>query len=293
VIATAHVERDMNIDSHQHFWRYSPRTHGWIDDSMRALKRDFLPRDLKPLLDLSGFDGSIAVQAALDVKETEWLLELTDEHDWIRGVVGWVDLCSDTTAAELERLSQHDKLVGIRHIVQSEPDPEFMLRDDFQRGIALLAKHDLVYDILVYHHQLPAAIELAARFPEQSFVLDHLGKPPIRSAKSGQRADWAAHVRELAQHTNVSCKLSGLVTEADWSQWKKPDFDFYLEVCENAFGPRRLMIGSDWPVCTLAGDYTRVIEIVAERIAILSHETRDAIMGGNAERIYALARAGA
>src|SRR3954471_22569436 len=148
----------MNIDAHQHFWRYSPRTHGWIDKSMRVLKRDFLPRDLEPLMRASGFDGSIAVQAALDIKETEWLLELADEFHWIRGVVGWVDLCSETAEIELERLSQHPKLVGIRHIVHSEPDPDFMLRDDFQRGIALLAKHELVYDILVYHHQLPVAI---------------------------------------------------------------------------------------------------------------------------------------
>ena len=276
----------MRIDAHQHFWHYSPRTHGWIDDSMRPLKRDFLPRDLEPLLRASSFDGSIAVQASLDVRETEWLLALADEHDWLRGVVGWVDLCADGAEAELARLSQREKLVGIRHIVQSEPDPDFMLRPDFQRGIALLAKFGLVYDILVYAHQLPAAIELAARFPEQAFVLDHLGKPAVKSGKPDQRASWAADLHALAAHPNVSCKLSGLVTEADWAQWTASDFDFYLDTAESCFGPRRLMIGSDWPVCLLAGNHGRVIEIVSARLENMPVESRDAVLGGNAARIY-------
>jgi L-fuconolactonase len=276
----------MRIDAHQHFWRYSPRTHGWIDDSMSALRRDFLPRDLEPLLRASGFDGSIAVQAALDVKETEWLLDLADEFTWVRGVVGWVDLCAERVEAELARLAQRRKLVGIRHIVQSEPDPSFMLRPDFQRGIALLAKFDLVYDILIYPHQFPAAIELAARYPEQPFVLDHLGKPQLKSATRAERATWAAHLRTLAAHANVSCKLSGLVTEADWERWTPADFEFHLDAAETCFGPQRLMIGSDWPVCLLAGDHARVIEAVAARMENLSRETRDAVFGGNAARIY-------
>jgi L-fuconolactonase len=275
----------MKIDAHQHFWRYAPRTHAWIDESMSVLKRDFLPRDLKPLLDASGFDGSIAVQAATDVKETEWLLDLADEHDWIHGVVGWVDLCAESASSELERLSRREKLVGIRHVVQSEPDPEFMLREHFQRGVALLAPIDLVYDILIYPHQFAAAIELATRFPEQRFVLDHLGKPPI---KSGRRADWSASFRALGARPNVSCKLSGLVTEADWSSWKLADLDFYIETAFSVFGPRRLMIGSDWPVCLLAADHRRVVDIVAAHLERYESQTRAAVMGGNAERIYAL-----
>jgi L-fuconolactonase len=273
------------IDAHQHFWRYSPRTHPWIDDSMRALKRDFLPRDLKPVLDANGFEGCIAVQAALETRETEWLLDLADEHDWIRGVVGWVDLCAPDVECELERLSKRAKLCGVRHIVQSEPDPSFLLREDFQRGIGCLARFDLAYDILVYPHQLPAAVELAARFPEQQFVLDHLGKPEIRR---GKRGTWLGHVRALGARTNVSCKLSGLVTEADVSSWKAADFAFYLDTAFEIFGPRRLMIGSDWPVCLLAGEYARVIDVVAAHVAGLTRETRAGVMGGNAARIYAL-----
>jgi L-fuconolactonase len=277
----------MKIDAHQHFWRYSPRTHAWIDGSMGVLKRDFLPRDLKPLLDASGFDGSIAVQAATDVKETEWLLDLADEHDWIRGVVGWVDLCAESARSELERLSRRKKLVGIRHVVQSEPDPEFMLREDFRRGIALLGPLGLVYDILIYSHQFPAAIELAARFPEQSFVLDHLGKPPIKNRKG---ADWAASFRALGALPNVSCKLSGLVTEADWSSWTPDDLEFYLETALSVFGSKRLMIGSDWPVCLLAAEHARVVEVATAHLEHSSADVRAAVMGGTAERIYGLPR---
>jgi len=275
----------MNIDAHQHFWRYSPSSHAWIDDSMSVLKRDFLPSDLKPLLDASGFDGSIAVQAATDVKETEWLLDLADENEWIRGVVGWVDLCAESARAELERVSQRTKLVGIRHVVQSEPDPDFMLRADFQRGIALLAPFGLVYDILIYPHQFPAAIELARRFPAQRFLLDHLGKPEI---KRRERASWAESFRSLAACDNVACKISGLVTEADWTGWRAPDFDFYIDTALEAFGPERLMIGSDWPVCLLAAQHARVIEIAAARLERLAPDERDAVMGDNAVEIYSL-----
>jgi L-fuconolactonase len=275
----------MNIDAHQHFWRYSPSSHAWIDESMSLLKRDFLPSDLKPLLDASEFDGSIAVQAVCDVAEIEWLLDLADENDWIRGVVGWVDLCSDTVARELDRLAKRAKLVGIRHVVQSEPDPEFMVRADFQRGIALLAPLDLVYDILIYPHQFPAAIELARSFPEQRFVLDHLGKPEI---KRRERTSWAESFRSLAACDNVTCKLSGLVTEADWTSWRPSDFDFYIDTALEAFGPERLMIGSDWPVCLLAAQHARVVEIVSARLARLAAHERDEVLGGTARRIYSI-----
>lgn len=252
---------------------------------MRALKRDFLPRDLKPLLDANGFEGCIAVQAALDVRETEWLLDLADENDWVRGVVGWVDLCAQDVEGELERLSARKKLRGIRHVVQGEPDPRFMLREDFQRGVAALARFDLVYDLLIHRHQFGASTELAARFPAQRFVLDHLGKPAIRGR---ERAGWAADMRALAAHTNVACKLSGMVTEADVSRWQASDFEFYLETAFDAFGPRRLLIGSDWPVCLLGGQYARVVDIVLAYLAGFSRETRAAVTGDNAARIYAL-----
>lgn len=276
------------IDAHQHCWKYSPHTHGWIDESMRALKRDFLPRDLKPLLDANGFEGCVAVQAATDVKETEWLLDLADAHDWIRGVVGWVDLCASDVGAELARLTQRKKLRGIRHIVQSEPDDRFMLRADFERGIEALSRSRLTYDILVYPHQLPATVELTARHPNQPFVLDHLGKPPIKGGTSGKRAEWTKRLRELARNANVMCKLSGLVTEADWTSWKESDLGSYLDVAFDAFGPRRLMIGSDWPVCLLAGDYSRVVGVVTSWLEGQTSETREAILGGNAARFYCL-----
>jgi L-fuconolactonase len=281
----AYLDHEVNIDAHQHFWRYSPHTHGWIDDSMSALERDFLPRDLEPRLYASGFDGSIAVQAVCDTAETEWLLDLADEHDWIRGVVGWVDLCAENVHAELERLSRRRKLAGIRHDVQNERDPAFMLRPDFQRGIALLAPLGLVYDFLIRPHQFAAAIELAARFPEQRFVLDHLGKPEIQKH---QRDTWAASLRALAAHDNVSCKLSGLVTEADWRHWTLSEFDFFVETALGAFGPERLMVGSDWPVCLLAAEYARAVEVATSRLLRIAPDLREGLMGANATRAYSL-----
>lgn len=275
----------MKIDAHQHFWRYGVDTHAWIDDSMRALKRDFLPEDLAPLLRDSGFDGCIAVQAQQSVEETEWLLRLADERAFILGVVGWVDLAAPDVADQLRRLASHKKLRGIRHIVQDEPDDRFMLGPEFMRGIATLAEFDLVYDILIYPRQMPAAVKLAQAFPQQRFVLDHLGKPEIRN---GELDQWARGIAAISRNRNVSCKLSGLVTEADWSSWSPADFTPYLDVAMDWFGPERSMIGSDWPVCTLAGAYGDVIDIVQRYIERLAPEQRDAILGGTAARVYGL-----
>ena len=275
----------MRIDAHQHFWRYSPRTHAWIDDAMAALRRDFLPADLEPLLRDAGFGGSVAVQAQQDVAETEWLLALAAEYPFIRGVVGWVDLCARDVREQLRRLSSNSKLKGVRHVVQDEPDDRFMLRPDFMRGIGALAEFGLAYDILIYPRQLPAAAELAAAFPEQRFVLDHIAKPEIRE----RRIDaWARGITALARHPNVWCKLSGMVTEADWGAWSPADIAPYIDVVLEAFGPDRLMIGSDWPVCTLAGAYGDVLQIVTERIARLSSREQAAILGENAAQFYRL-----
>ncbi|MDP9236660.1 MAG: amidohydrolase family protein [Chloroflexota bacterium] len=271
------------IDAHQHFWRYAPDSHAWIDESMGALKRDLLPEDLAPLLRDAGFDGCIAVQAQQSVTETEWLLQLAGEHDFIRGVVGWVDLCAPDVSDPLRRLSANRKLRGIRHIVQDEPDDRFMLRPDFMRGIAALAEFDLAYDILIYPRQMPAAVELAQAFPQQRFVLDHLGKPEIRA---GEFDRWARGIAALSRKRNVSAKLSGLVTEADWHAWSPDDFIPYLDVAMDWFGPERLMIGSDWPVCTLAGAYADVVAVVQRYIARLAPEQQDEIMGGTAARVY-------
>lgn len=273
------------IDAHQHFWRYSPQTHAWIDDSMAAIKHDFLPPDLKPLLDAAGFDACIAVQAEQSTAETEWLLGLADEHPFIRGVVGWVDLCALDVAEQLRRVAAHPRLCGIRHIVQDEP-VGFMLRPDFQRGIAALGEFGLTYDILIYERQLPEALELARRFPEQRFVIDHIAKPAIRQSSIDS---WRDGIKAIAAEPNVYCKLSGMVTEADWRNWRPADFAPYMEVVLGAFGPQRMMIGSDWPVCLLAGEYRGVMSIVTDAIGPLRVQDRDAIMGGTAAEFYGLA----
>ncbi|HEY8171787.1 MAG TPA: amidohydrolase family protein [Dehalococcoidia bacterium] len=275
----------MRIDAHQHFWHYSPLTHAWIDDSMTKLRRDFLPSDLDPLLHDAGFDGCVAVQAQQDIAETEWLLALADEYPFVRGVVGWVDLRSENVREQLWRLVEHPKLKGIRHIVQSEPDDRFMLRPDFTRGIAALAECDLAYDILIYARQLPAAAELAGAFPEQRFVVDHIAKPEIRERHIDA---WARGIAALSRHKNVSCKLSGMVTEADWLGWSPEDFAPYIKVVLEWFGPQRLMIGSDWPVCTLAGAYGDVLLLTMQHLAHLSPDDQAAILGENAATFYRL-----
>jgi L-fuconolactonase len=272
----------VRIDAHQHFWKYQPSTHGWIDDSMAVLKRDFLPADLEPLLAAGGYQACIAVQAQLSVDETRWLLDLGERHPFIAGVVGWVDLCAPDVADTLRALAGRPRLRGIRHVVQAEPD-DFMLRPDFQRGIAALGPLGLTYDILVYHRQLPAALALVERFPEQPFVVDHLAKPDI---KGGLRDPWAAQMKALARHPNVFCKVSGMVTEADWAAWTPADLHPYLDVVFEAFGPERLMIGSDWPVCLLGGEYARVMGTVEDYLARLPAAAIDAVRGGTARRFY-------
>ncbi|MGH9194517.1 MAG: amidohydrolase family protein, partial [Acidimicrobiia bacterium] len=241
----------LRIDAHQHFWQYTPTEYGWIDDTMAALRRDFLPEHLKVELDRAGFAGCVAVQARQTVEETVWLLELADQYPFIVGVVGWVDLQSQAVRAQLERFARHAKLVGIRHIVQSEPD-DFLLRPEFCRGIALLEEFDLAYDILIHPRHLPQAVEFAKRFSHHRLVLDHLAKPEIRQREI---RTWRQDLRRLATRENVFCKLSGLVTEAEWNRWTIAELRPYLDVAFDCFGPKRLMIGSDWPVCTLAADY--------------------------------------
>lgn len=272
-------------DAHQHFWQYNPAEHVWMTDSMASIRRDFLPGDLEPLLGSLGFAGCVAVQARQNLKETRWLLELADRHPFIRGVVGWVDLCSPELPSQLEQFAGNAKLVGVRHIVQDEPDDEFMLRDDFRAGIARLADFGLTYDVLIYPRQLSAAIRLLREFPDQPFVLDHIAKPDIAGRTL---APWQAGLRELARSPNLFCKLSGMVTEARWNQWLPADFHPYLEVVFEAFGPDRLMIGSDWPVCTLSGTYASAMSIVIDYIARFPARVQDAILGANCARFYGL-----
>jgi L-fuconolactonase len=275
----------MRVDAHQHFWKYNPAEYEWIDDSMVAIRRDFLPEDLEPQLERSEFQGSIAVQARQTLEETRWLLELADRSSKILGVVGWVDLRSPDVRSQLSEFTRNPKLVGIRHIVQSEPDDRFLLSSGFLQGIAVLEEFDLAYDILIYTKHLPVAAEFVERFQRQRFVLDHLAKPAI---KSREIETWAAGIRRLAAFPNVFCKLSGLVTEADWQRWKLEDIRPYLDIAFEAFGASRLMIGSDWPVCLVAGSYGRTMDVVKKYLQGHPAETRDAVLGGNAHRFWRL-----
>jgi L-fuconolactonase len=273
------------VDTHQHFWRYDPAEYSWIDDSMTALRRDCLPDEAEREMAGAGFDACVAVQARQTLEETRWLLALADAHPSIAGVVGWIDLQADDARRQLELFADHPKLVGIRHIVQSEPDDRFMLRPQFCRGLALLEEFGLAYDILVYSRHLPVAAELVERFASQRFVLDHLGKPDIR--RGGLHA-WERDLRALADCPNVSAKLSGLVTEADWNAWTPDDIRPCLDVAFDCFGAGRLMIGSDWPVCTVAGGYARVMEVVSDYLADRPAHEREAVLGGNAQRFWNL-----
>jgi len=275
----------MVIDSHQHFWKYDPVTYGWIDDSMKVLQRDFLPLDLGPILQNNGIDGCVAVQADQSERETEFLLKLAGENEFIKGVVGWVDLRAEDANKRLAYFSQNEKLKGVRHIVQEEPDPEFMLRKDFQNGIKHLTEFGLTYDILVYPHQLAAAVLLSRAFPEQKFVLDHIAKPRISESLD---KEWVNNIKELASNPNVSCKVSGMVTETTNFKWQQEDFSPFMDVVLDAFGWQRIMYGSDWPVCLLGADYKEVITIAKDYISKLSDNERAGIMGLNAKEFYAL-----
>jgi L-fuconolactonase len=275
----------MRLDSHQHFWRYNVAEYGWITSDKALLRRDYLPADLQPLLVANGFDGSIAVQARQTLEETAWLLSLAEQHDFIKGVVGWVDLCSRDLAGQLERFGRHPKLVGVRHVVHDEPDDDFMLRSDFRRGLSRLADCGLAYDLLIFVKHLPAAFHLAEEFPAQRFVLDHIAKPDIRSRKI---SPWDQGIRELALLPNVSCKLSGMVTEAEWQHWQPSDYSGYLDLVMAAFGTERLMIGSDWPVCTLSSPYGATMGIVAQYIEQFPPVVRQQILGGNCARAYGI-----
>jgi L-fuconolactonase len=274
----------MRIDAHQHFWHYDPVRDGWITEEMSVLKRDFLPHELDALLDGNGMDGTVAVQADQSETETRFLLGLAEDHPNILGVVGWVDLRSPDLPERLESLARFRRLRGVRHIAQAESD-DFLARPEVISGIGRLRDFELTYDILVYPRQLPAALTLVQALPDQPFVLDHMAKPLIGL---GVREPWATQVRELASHPKVWCKISGLVTEADWGRWRPDDFRPYLDLVFDAFGPHRLMFGSDWPVCLLAAEYRQVVELIETYAEQLPAPERGALFGGNAASFYGL-----
>ncbi len=272
----------MRLDAHQHFWHYSPTEHTWMTEEMEVLKHAYLPADLKPLLDSIHFDGCIAVQARQNLEETRFLLELSDQYAFIKGVVGWVDLRSADLPQQLKRFACHPKFVGVRHVVQDEPDDNFVLRPDFRKGISLLHEFNLTYDLLLHPRHLKPAAKLVEEFPHQPFVLDHLAKPFIAAAEF---SPWQEDLRQLAKFQNVTCKLSGMVNEAK-KQWHPHDFERYLDIAVAAFGWSRLMIGSDWPVCTLAGSYKPVMDIVIDYVKKYSVEAQAAILGENCAGFY-------
>jgi L-fuconolactonase len=273
------------IDAHQHFWRYDPKRDTWMNDSMSVLRRDYLPEDLLGELERNQIDASIVVQADQSENETAYLLDLAERYSFIAGVVGWVDLRAPNLLDRLEHYSHFKKLRGFRHIVQSEPDDRFLLRDDVIRGIECLQQFGFTYDILIYPKQMPAVLGLMERLPDQRFVIDHIAKPPILAR---QIASWANHLRAMASNPSVYCKVSGLTTEADWRSWRAEEFHPYLDVVFEAFGTGRLMFGSDWPVCLLAGTYQRVKELIVDYMKDLPDSQQENVLGGNAERFYGL-----
>jgi L-fuconolactonase len=273
----------MKIDSHQHFWIFNQSEYDWIDDSMINIRRDFLPGHLATELGKLGFDGSIAVQARQSLEETEWLLHLAESNPIIKGVVGWVDLQSVDVYSQLEKYSRHTRFVGVRHVVQDEAYDDFILRENFNRGISYLKEFNLTYDILVFPKQLPYAVRFIEKHPDLTFVLDHIAKPFI---KKGLLSPWKEDIQRISLFPNVFCKVSGMVTEADWHNWKPDDFKPYLDVIVNSFGTDRVMIGSDWPVCLVAGEYSKVMNIVLDYISGFSEEDKSKISGINCIKAY-------
>lgn len=275
----------MIIDSHHHFWNYDPIEYDWIDDSMKVIRKDFLPESLEQTIREAGVDGVISVQARQSVEETGWLLDLARQNKFIKGVVGWFPLKNDDIEVDLEKYSGNKLLKGLRHVIQGEPDPEFMFRKDFNRGISLLNKYSLAYDILIVERQLPNTIRFVDQHPDQVFVLDHIAKPLIGKH---ELSPWKENIQELARRENVSCKISGMVTEADFNSWTPQQLQPYFDVVLEAFGIDRLLFGSDWPVCLVATSYKNWMDLVRKSISELSKLEQAKIMGENAIRLYRL-----
>ena len=275
----------MIIDTHHHFWNYNPVDFDWIDDEMASIRKNFLPKDLKESLLETGVQGVVSVQARQSLEETDWLLEMAEEHDFIKGIVGWLPLAAENIQQVLEQYSGNQWLKGVRHVVQGESDPAFILGKDFNRGISQLKNDGLVYDILILEHQLPNTIRFVDQHPEQQFIVDHIAKPKI---KHNETEPWARNLKELARRENVSCKISGMVTEADYHSWTKEQLQPYFDVVLEAFGPSRLMYGSDWPVCLVATSYSDWLNLVKDMLSGLSPDEQEQIFSRNAKHFYHL-----
>ncbi len=273
------------LDAHQHFWNFEPQEYAWIDGSMGALRRDFLPSDLQPIIASVGVNGTVAVQARQTLEETRWLLALAAQYSFIRGVVGWVPLLAPNVGEILADLSSQIRLRGVRHVLHDEADPFYMLGEDFQRGIRELKRYGLAYDLLVFERHLPQTIRFVDKHPDQIFVVDHLAKPRV---KARELSPWRENIRELARRPNVYCKVSGLITEADQQKWKPEDLEPYLQTVLTAFGPKRLLFGSDWPVCLLAGQYGQWVAVVEQLVSRLSSTEQEWVWSCTAQLAYRL-----
>ncbi|MEL7586090.1 MAG: amidohydrolase family protein [Prolixibacteraceae bacterium] len=278
----------MIIDTHQHFWKYDPLEFDWIDDELAAIRKDFLPGDLLKATAGTGVEGVISVQARQSQEETSWLLELAASHHLIKGVVGWLPLAGRDIRRLLDLYAANSRLKGLRHVVQGEADPEFILGNAFNAGVSLLKEYNLLYEILIFAHQLPNAIRFVDRHPDQIFVLDHIAKPKIKAGTADEIRAWEQNIHELAKRENVSCKISGMVTEADYRHWTPEQFQPYFDVVLEAFGPSRLLFGSDWPVCLVAAGYAAWLELLKKVLSGLNPEEQDLIFYKNALKIYKL-----
>lgn len=271
------------IDAHHHLWQYQPEEYSWISHGMDVLRRDYLPADLEKVTRNAGVDGTVVVQALQTLQETEWLSGLAASSQVIRAVVGWAPLMDPGVERDLERLSGLPKMRGVRHVLHDEPDPFFMLRDDFNRGVSLLKHYDLRYDLLIFERHLPQTVEFVDRHPNQIFIVDHIAKPRIRE---NSLSPWRENLKELALRQNVYCKISGMVTEADWKTWNEQQLRPFIDVVLEAFGARRTMLGSDWPVMLLASSYGKWMQCARDAIASLSESEQDLITGGTAKAAY-------
>jgi L-fuconolactonase len=276
----------MLIDAHHHFWQLGRFDYSWLDaPALSPIRRDFLPADLAPLLVQSGIQRSIFIQTQHNLAETRWVLGLAEQHDFLTGVVGWVDLASPACEEQLLEFKAHPRFVGVRHVTQDEPDEDFIVRPDMLRGLAVLEKHGVPFDLLFYVQHLRHAPALAQRLPGLKMVIDHLAKPKIKDRLVD---DWRRDLQAAARYPNVFCKLSGLITEADWQNWAPADLRPYVQTALDCFGPPRCMFGSDWPVCLLAGSYRQVFDALADALGPLSEGDRDQIFEGTAARFYGL-----
>lgn len=275
----------MRIDAHQHFWQYDPSRHSWITNKMKVLKKDFLPLDLKFILEKNEFDGCIAVQADQSDQETKFLLQQAKQYPFIKGVIGWIDLQAPNIDDQLHQYNAESLIKGFRHVVEGEEDPDFLIRDHFLNGVEFLSKHDYTYDLLIRPRHYASALTCVRSNPNQKFILDHIAKPAIKSKAFDE---WALFIEELAAFQNVNCKVSGLATEADWMSWRLDDFSQYLGHVFNTFGKERIMFGSDWPVCLLAASYEESVAIVQSKLEAFTIHEKEAFWGLNACKIYNL-----